>query len=230
MNEQPINPNDPGFLLSRQLDGDLTDDERRRIDDALCLSESLRDDAASMRKTNDILRRWAGAPVELDWEGHAALINARCQTDDTSQDQPELDGILTRWSQDDVAFDEDKFMDGVMQRIGGNARDIERPSSHRWMLRIAMPLAAAAILMFALIGGPWMSERFGAGVVENQLANTADVGPAPMGAPVCVVRFARVTPREPVEASPIAADRPGGISFTAIGIVTGSLNVAPANP
>lgn len=230
MNEQPINPDDPAFLLSRRLDGDLTDDERRRLDNSLRSSESLRADAESMRRMTDLLGRWADAPVELDWEAHAALINARCRSDDASQDQPELDGILRRWSRGGVAVDEDQFTSGVMQRVGRGTSGIEARSIHRWIFRIAAPLAAAAVLVFALVGGPGMPDRPGPGIVENPSVETAPPGLNEFQAPICIVRFARVTPNDSVDVVPRTVNRPRGISFTAIGIATGSLGVSTSNP
>ena len=60
MMAEPIyNPSDPELLLSRSLDGDLSEDEGRRLDEVLSASTSLRDSAKALAAVNDLLRRWA---------------------------------------------------------------------------------------------------------------------------------------------------------------------------
>lgn len=229
MNDESTNPKDPSFLLSRRLDGDLTDKERRQLDEALKSSESLRAEEASIKKLNALLRRWSSAPVELDWEAHAALINGRCEAADTSQDESDLDGILERWGRDGIDFDEKNFATDVMRRVG-DGRDVGTPSRNPWVFRIGVPLAAAAALAFALLGGPWMSGKPNPQIAENLPTKIAPVGVIPFDAPVCIVQFARAAPSGPVDVLPRGADRTSGISFTAIGIVTGGFGTITSDP
>ncbi len=222
MNEAPFNPDDIYFLASRDLDGDLTGKERRRLGDALDASESFRADADAMDKVGELVRRWAATPVEIDWDAHAKLVDARCQADDDAQDRPELDGILKRWARDAVAQDDEQFTADVMQRVSKTASTARTRSGRRWMIRLAVPLAAAAVLAMALIGGPWMNRD-----VESRELAPGFLAESPLDTtkmPTCIVRFAR----ESLDMAP-EVRQSRGISFTTFGLATvGVVAAAPA--
>ena len=223
MNEAPFNPDDIDFLASRDLDGDLTAEERRRLGDALDASESLRAKADAMRRVSDLVRRWAAAPVEIDWDAHTELIDGRCQADDDAQDRPEVDGILKRWARDVVAHDDEQFTADVMRRIGQTASTARTRSGRPWMIRIAVPLAAAAVLAMALIGGSWINRDAGSRDVGRVVLTESPLGATKV--PTCIVRFAR----EPLDVAPdVRQSR--GISFTAFGVATVGVGAAPAVP
>ena len=60
MSEQrPYNPDDLEFLISRALDGDLSDEESNRLARALEGSESLRAKERRYRSLHDLIARWA---------------------------------------------------------------------------------------------------------------------------------------------------------------------------
>ncbi len=223
MNEAPFNPDDFGFLASRDLDGDLTGEERRRLGDALDASESLRADAVAMRKVSELVRRWAAAPVEIDWDAHAGLIDARCQADDDAQDRPELDRILKRWARDDVAHDDEQFTADVMQRVSKTASTARTRSGRPWIIHLAVPLAAAAVLALALIGGSWMNRDAGSPGIVPRVLTESPLDTAKV--PTCIVRFAR----ESLDVVP-EVRQSRGISFTAFGVATVGVVAAPAVP
>lgn len=222
MNETPFNPDDIDFLASRDADGDLTGEERRRLGDALDASESLRADADAMRKVSELVLRWAAVPIEIDWDAHAELIDARCRADDDAQDRPELDGLLKRWARD-VAHDDQQFTADVMRRVGKTASIARTRSGRPWIIRLAVPLAAAAVLALALIGGPWMNRDAGSRELAPGFLTESPLGAAKV--PTCIVRFAR----EPSDVAP-EVRQPSGISFTAFGVATVGVGAAPAVP
>ena len=50
MNNRPYNPDDLAFLISQGLDGDLSAEQRRRLDEALRASAELRREARGCRR------------------------------------------------------------------------------------------------------------------------------------------------------------------------------------
>lgn len=228
MTDADFNPDDAGLLASRDLDGDLSGDERRRLGDALDASESLRADADAMRRVNELVHRWAAAPAELDWDAYAALIDARCRAGRDAQDRPELDGLLKRWARSDVAHDDEQFTTDVMRRVGAGTVPARKEKRNPWIYRLGVPLAAAAVLAFALIGGSWMNRDDGTqGIAPGVVAEL------PLGVtkvPTCIVRFVRESPSEAPELPGPEARRPSGVSFTAFGVATVGIVAAPPVP
>ena len=223
MNEAPFNPDDISFLASRDLDGDLTGEERRRLGHMLDASESLRADVVAMRKVNELVRRWSAAPVEIDWDAHAKLIDVRCLADNDAQDRPELDGLLKRWAYDEVAFDDEQFTTEVMQRVSKTTSTARTRSGRPWMIRIAVPLAAAAALAFALIGGSWINRDAGSPDIAPRVLTESPLDAAKV--PTCIVRFAR----ESLDVVP-EVRQSRGISFTAFGVATVGVVAVPPVP
>ena len=224
MNDTRFNPDDLGFLVSLDIDGDLTGEEQKRLTERLDASESMRADADAMRKVGELVRRWAAGPVEIDWHAHAGLINARCLAGEDSQDRPELEDLLKRWARDGTVFEDELFTADVMRRVGRRA-PIANPRPRRlWIIRFAAPLAAAAVLAFAFLG----VSRINRNVESPDLVSDVrtqlpfDVSRVP----VCIVTFARESP----DASPAKPDvePSSGISFTAFGLAT--VGVVPTPP
>lgn len=173
MTESGYNPNDPAFLLSRGLDGDLTAEEQSSLDAAIAGSESLRAEDEGFRAVDGVVRGWASRPVEIDWESHAALIVARVRREETDDERAGLNSLLDRWGRAQVVFDERSFTSGVQARLRGRAG--LRPR-HARILRLGVPLAAAAAVAMTLTARVWR--------------------PAPPE-PVCVVRFAAAVTTTP---------------------------------
>ena len=156
MNETELNPNDPLFRVSRGLDGDLTDAERAALEQELEASASLRAEARSLAAAEGLLKRWALATVELDWNAHSALAIARIDPEtDPSKAEMEgcrLDGLLARWSGDvESVIHADRFVDGVMSRIRREGRSGQARGRWNRVVRIGFPLAAAAALALSAI-------------------------------------------------------------------------------
>jgi len=167
MSEKPYNPDDPGFLISRSLDQDLSDDERRRLDQVLAESESLRAEADRLRAVDRLIKRWGARPVELDWEPHAATVHARVAGGDEDKNLRKLDGLLKLWGERRVSMDGERFTEAVMARVGATRR---RSSTYALIFRLAVPLAAAAAVAFAL------TATFRSGRSDDRVCHVA-IGP-----------------------------------------------------
>ena len=152
MSEPPVQPDDPAFLASRALDGDVSAEEQRQLDEALAASEQLRIEAEQLRKVDRLVKRWAGAGVELDWASYAKLIHARVEAEVDEGELERVGRLVEHWGSAPVEFDEAAFTDGVMARI----RSEERRSPKRNLIfRIGAPLAAAAAVAIAVSGWFW---------------------------------------------------------------------------
>ncbi|UCC31362.1 MAG: hypothetical protein JSU86_03615 [Phycisphaerales bacterium] len=164
MSEASYNPNDPAFLLSRSLDEDLPDHEERRLDEALASSESLRSEAMQLRAVDRLVRRWGARPAGLDHEHHAALVVAQAAGGEDVEALRKVDQLIERWGSRGVPYDEERFTAAV---IGKVARETGRTSRRGLVFRLGAPLAAAAAIAFAVIGGVWWpSHRQAVCVVE----------------------------------------------------------------
>ena len=59
MTNEDYNPIDPEFLVSREIDGDLSNDERRLLEEALAGSEPLRTQRDKLLALNALMQKWA---------------------------------------------------------------------------------------------------------------------------------------------------------------------------
>lgn len=175
MSETEYNPDDPAFLLSRSLDEVLPAGEQRRLDEALASSKSLQSEAQQLRAVDRMLKRWGRTQVELDWDHQAALVRARAESDGDSEELRKVDRLLERWGGQSVSFDAERFTTAVMARVG---RARTRPSRYGLIFRVGAPLAAAAVVVFAVTSG------FG----PDRAPTSKDVA-YPGGEPVCQVVF-----------------------------------------
>ncbi len=149
MSEQSYNLDDPAFLISRSFDEPLSEEERRRLEKLLAESESLRSEADQLRAVDRLIMRWGGRPVELDWEPHAALVEA--SLDDVG-DEPGLrkvDDLLERWGRQGEEVDPQRFAKAVMARIEASR---PRSTGRSLIFRIGAPVAAAAAVALAFVG------------------------------------------------------------------------------
>jgi anti-sigma factor RsiW len=150
MSEQPYQPDDPAFLASRALDGDLSEPERQRLEEALATSKELRAEVEQLRKVDQLVKRWGGADVELDWATYGKLVRARAESDADEGDLGRVDQLIERWGRERVEFDEAAFTGAVMARVRSEER---RPPRRSLIFRIGAPLAAAAAV--AIAAGAW---------------------------------------------------------------------------
>ena len=158
MSEQPYQPDDPAFLASRALDGDLSAQERQRLEEALAASKELRAEVEQLRKVDQLVKRWGGADVELDWATYTKLIGARAESDADEGDLGRVDQLIERWGREPVEFDEPAFTDAVMARVRSQEQRTPRRSL---IFRIGAPLAAAAAVAIAAGGWFWASGPHG---------------------------------------------------------------------
>lgn len=101
---------------------------------------------------DELLRKWGEARVELDWETHAALIDARVVEPPGDEDLQKVEGLLREWAAGAPDIDEDRFVEGVMARVA----PADRVRSQRTLVfRIGGLLAAAAAVAFVVAGGLW---------------------------------------------------------------------------
>lgn len=183
MTDTPYNPDDPNFLASQRLDGDLSPEERAALDRAIEASPELRQQAEGIAAVDGIVKRWADLPVEIDWQHHAANIVARIEQEETPEERAAIDGLLLRWKAHPVDLDEDSFTTAVTDRLADSAAS--RPSRTRraWLWRLGAPLAAAAAVVITLTARFWS---------------------APVGRSMAVVHYAATSP-EFVASGPDAA-------------------------
>ena len=153
MSGDAYNPNDLAYLLSRSLDGDLSADERRRLDEVLSQSESLRSEASKFEAIERLIERWGKKPVEVDWKHHAALTSASAgSTDD--EHLGKVDDLLLRWRNRSVGVEAIDLAASVLAKIRSERR---RAMPYRLVLRLGVPLAAAAAIALAVTVTTWFA-------------------------------------------------------------------------
>lgn len=142
-------PNDPAFLISRRIDGDLTEHERNLLGDMLANSEALRDDAERLTAVHELIRRWAVATTQPDSDRlHDAVIARVADTDNLGP----VDRVIRRWALAEPNVDLRAFRAGVMARIKSTVPGRARS---RILLRLGLPLAAAAAIVMAVTAHVW---------------------------------------------------------------------------
>jgi len=92
--------------------------------------------------------------VEIDWEAHRALIEARiAQNAKTESNERRVDDLLAEWVATRAVSDID-LRDSVLAEIRQSHR-AARPI--RWVIRLGLPLAAAAAIAIAILVPNWKS-------------------------------------------------------------------------
>lgn len=145
MTSSDYNPNDLEFLLSRNVDGELTPEEQRHLRELLANSSELRSQDAELQSVAGLVSRWGEAPPDVDWAIHAKLVQANLTEPAGAADQ-RLDALLRGWAVEQPAVNEDALLAGVM----GQIRVRRRTRALYPLLRIAGPLAAAAVLALSV--------------------------------------------------------------------------------
>jgi len=153
MTADAYNPDDLAFLISRGLDGDLSPAERRRLDEALSRSESLRSEASKFEAVGQLVERWGKQPVEVDWQHHAALTSA-CSGSADDERLGKVDDLLRRWRDRSVGVEAIDLAASVLAKIHSEHR---RANPYRLVLRLGVPLAAAAAIALALTVTTWFT-------------------------------------------------------------------------
>ncbi|HNQ24119.1 MAG TPA: hypothetical protein PKK06_13615 [Phycisphaerae bacterium] len=199
MKEPQHNPNDPLFLLSCSLDGELTPQEQQRLAEALARSPQLRAEGEQLGRVDHLVRAWGECDTNVDADALTAEVRAFLADeaaeagDQTVQkESSRVDQLLHRWAAPQVAFDEARFAAGVLRRL---VQEQRLRMVRRWVIRLGTPLAAAAVIALAFISrvGPVAVPEPAPGpraVVHVQVGPQALAGGAASPA-VCQVRFAR---------------------------------------
>lgn len=154
MCDAAYNPNDPEFLASLARDAELTGEAQDRLDGHLRKSEVLRVFVSELESLDRLIGNWAETEVELDWEAHAALIEARIDGDIDEEALASVDGLLGRWGRHTPEIDESRFVTGVTRRVTAS-RSTKR--MRRLIFRIGAPLATAAAV--TLVATAWLWHR-----------------------------------------------------------------------
>lgn len=153
MTSDAYNPDDLAFLISRGLDGDLSPAERRRLDEALSQSESLRAEASKFEAIGQLVERWGETPVEVDWQHHAALTSA-CAGSADDERLGKVDDLLRRWRNRNAGTEGIDLTTSVLARISSERR---RAAPYRFVYRLGIPLAAAAAIALAVTATMWFT-------------------------------------------------------------------------
>lgn len=228
MSDVPYNPDDPAFLLSRSLDEKLTKAEQQQLDQALASSEALRTDADRFRRLHQLINRWGAKPVDLDWEHHAALMEAQLIGTSDADKLGKIDQLLGQWASQTVSIDEGAFKTAVLARV--RAQRKTKPW-HRVIFRLGVPLAAAAAVVFAVTGILWNGPDARSKLTIEIGPSLVMVTPSDHDADLLepVVMFGQEEDSQ--EVTKVSSARTSsGVSFIAIGasrIGVGAANVPP---
>jgi hypothetical protein len=250
MSDQPSHPRDVEFWLRRLAEGDLTADETRRLGEAMAESESLRRAVEQDRALDGLLRRWAiagPAPVADEFaDGVLARIRpggenavapspvaAESPGDREDRRDAALDVLLARWARTAPAVGAASVADRVRTALetGEVAAGPRRPgpprrAGRRLVIRIGLPLAAAAVVLLALTATLWFrGTGSGPSVVIYQrssetMTRLASASPVPASA----VSFHRGGGRN------ASADRSPSIGVSVIGVARVPSPVAESPP
>ncbi|MHC5110995.1 MAG: hypothetical protein ACYTHJ_14080 [Planctomycetota bacterium] len=134
------------YLYSMGLDEELNKKDQARLDDALKADESLNKDADALAAVDRWMRQVATERQEVDSSTFVNLVNATLEDDD-SESLACIDRLVSAWGSEKVEVDPIEFRDGVLARLDG-VRHVRKRSL---VFRLAVPLAAAAALAFAII-------------------------------------------------------------------------------
>ncbi len=210
MNTPNFQPDDPGFLISRALDGDLTPSEREQLEQALRESPDLRRQADELGAADRLVRRWGHPGVDLDWETHAALTSANAAAQGDVEVLAGVDVLVRRWAEREPGVDLDAFTARVLTKIKEEKR-ASRMS--RVVYRIGLPLAAAAAIAVALVGRDWFapSRQQVCDVTIRPVARSVAVVDGSRREPTVVVSFA--PPVEDAPARAVTSNRGVGVMF-----------------
>ena len=209
MTDCQYNANDPEFLASRSLDEDLSESDRKRLSEALEASEDLRCEAEKLRSVDQLVKRWGGEEVELDWNAHSELAVAKAMAERDEETGGKLDDLLQRWGYARVELDEEAFTQAVMAKVRPQE---SRPPRRSLLFRLRTPLAAAAALAIAVTAAYWARSLPSPRVVVTIRHSDTMVESSPASTRPSIVSFNR----EPIETLTPKPGRPG-ISFMDIG-------------
>lgn len=185
--------NDPLFLVSRSIDGDLSAVEQIRLDKLLAASAGLRADAEKLRAVASLLESRRLDRAQVDWKLHEKLVLAHI--DEGEADLADVDRLLQSWGQKSPDYNEQALNDAVMARVAPARK--RRRSAWRIVARLGAPLAAAAAVVLA-VTATWFAPDT---QISLDSVTIVQIGPLAAGsepdASLTVVTFARKTNSPP---------------------------------
>lgn len=202
---------DLALLASCRLDGPLDPAGDDALRTALSESSALREEADQLERVDGLVRRWGATEPKIDEVHFARLVSAQVIGEEVGLDA--VDQVLASWSAIESQDGDNEFVAAVMKRVKSTVAARSTHRSRR-ILRFALPLAAAAVLVFAVTGTSWFlsSTRPVCQVTFGVPAGSLGAQTAENDPPTIVVRFS--------QASPGSNERPSGhrsISFISLG-------------
>lgn len=150
MNTTPFNPDDLLFLASRGIDGDLSREERARLEEAIRTSPTLQNEASEMEAASRLVARWALPPAACDEATFHDLVVAHVKEQPADPRLAKVDALLGLW-RESAPDGQPDLSAGVLAQIRGR----RRAPVYRLVFRLAAPLAAAAAIALAFGGPTW---------------------------------------------------------------------------
>ncbi len=185
--DEKFNLNDPLFLVSRGLDGDLSAQEEIRLEELLAASPELRAESEQLKIVSQLVKSRRAVHAQIDWKLHEKLVLASIE--DHESELAGVDGLLAAWGGRKPKYDERVLADGIMVRIAP-ARE-RRRSAWRVVARLGAPLAAVAAVVLA-VTATWFAPLV---QVSMTPVTVVQIGPAQggvgSGVSVAIVSFAR---------------------------------------
>ncbi len=224
MRSEEINPNDPMFLVSRNLDGELTGAEQSRLAKLLSESPEMRREAEKYCELNEALKSFGCSMPDVDFGDFSDRVRQSLGSSEDDAQLVEVDQAIQSWASKPVVFDEERFTAGVLEQIGESRSSTSR--SRSILFRIGMPFAAAAAVALVWIGG-FRNEHQPRRVADVQIGGIERVathishGNTRLAS---VVSFDRT----PVETD--RSTRSGGISLSFVGSLRAELTSSEVAP
>jgi len=187
MTERLFNPDDLSFLISQGLDGDLSAEQRRRLDGALSASVELRQEADDFAAVEGLVGRWADSRVNLAWDATAGLIGAEVRGAHDDPGLQQVDALLDRWGRSQPASATFDISRAVLEEIRAER---SKGRSRRLVLRFGTPLAMAAAVALVVFGTTWF-EPLAPPKSQVKIGQPASVTVVNAEPPRTVVSFAR---------------------------------------
>lgn len=201
-----MNLQDPLFLVSRDIDGDLSADERERLNQLLAASPALQAEADQIRRVSRWVKSTARSAAQIDWKTHEQLILAEIGAE--PREMSGVDALLADFAKREPVYDEGALVRGVLSRIAPAASVKQR--GWRSIARIGAPLAAAAAVVLA-VTATWFGPSAHVSMMPVALVQIGPSVVSDSSDASVVVRYSRVSVSVRTE------DRPESIGYMTLG-------------
>ena len=220
MTNAPSEREELELLASRQVDQDLSAEERSRLENGLAREPALRETLRGFQSLGTLLRRWSERRVPEVREEFCKEVLATIEASGASDEDEEVGALLSRWGAKTVSFDAERYTASVIERLRPVVRGRtetqtaeRRPRSvpRTLVFRLRVPLAAAASIALAFTAYLTVVARSRT-VCDVRIASAIEALEGPQGG----TRVASVSFRRDDPAVTGKADSRGGPSFLAI--------------